>query len=71
MPQSPANVNRFVLSDYYKKQLNEIAYQGEFRAETFATKFRFFFLGMIFIFRLWECFLAVLLLSSITKFPPS
>lgn len=50
MPQSPANVNRFVLSDYYKKKLNDIAYQGEFRAETFATKFRFFFLGMIFIF---------------------
>lgn len=50
MQQSPANENRFVLSNYYKNQLNEIAYQGEFRAEIFATKFRFFFLGMIFIF---------------------
>ncbi|TGL38941.1 PP2C family protein-serine/threonine phosphatase [Leptospira perdikensis] len=50
MPQTPSNEIRFVLPEYYKKQLKEIAYQGEFRAETFATKFRFFFLGMIFIF---------------------
>ncbi|TGK52957.1 stage II sporulation protein E [Leptospira bouyouniensis] len=50
MPQSSSNENRFVLSDYYKKQLKEIAFQGEFRAETFATKFRFFFLGFLVIF---------------------
>ncbi|WP_411823863.1 PP2C family protein-serine/threonine phosphatase [Leptospira sp. 'Mane'] len=50
MSQAPATENRFVLSDYYKTQLKEIAYQGEFRAETFATKFRFFFLGFLVIF---------------------
>ncbi len=50
MPQSSSNENRFVLSDYYKKQLKEIAFQGEFRAETFATRFRFFFLGFLVIF---------------------
>ncbi|MCZ8342590.1 MAG: PP2C family protein-serine/threonine phosphatase [Leptospira sp.] len=50
MPQSSSNEKRFVLSDYYKKQLKEIAFQGEFRAETFATRFRFFFLGFLVIF---------------------
>ncbi|MDF3819722.1 PP2C family protein-serine/threonine phosphatase [Leptospira sp. 96542] len=50
MPQSSPTENRFVLSDYYKKQLKEIAYQGELRAETFATRFRFFFLGFLVIF---------------------
>ncbi|EOQ89214.1 SpoIIE-like protein phosphatase domain protein [Leptospira yanagawae serovar Saopaulo str. Sao Paulo = ATCC 700523] len=50
MSQASMNENRFVLSDYYEKQLKDIIFQGEFRAEIFATKFRFFFLGMILIF---------------------
>lgn len=50
MPQPSPNENRFVLSDYYKRQLQEIAFQGELRAEIFATRFRFFFLGFLVIF---------------------
>lgn len=42
--------HRFVLSDYYKEKLKEIAIQGEMRAESFAVKFRFAFLALLVVF---------------------
>jgi sigma-B regulation protein RsbU (phosphoserine phosphatase) len=47
-----AQDSSFILTDYYKEQLKEIAFQGELRAESFATRFRFFFLVFLVLFAL-------------------
>jgi sigma-B regulation protein RsbU (phosphoserine phosphatase) len=41
---------RFQLTDYYKKRIQEIQIEGEIRAEVFASKFRFAFIGVLVLF---------------------
>ncbi|MCC5816568.1 MAG: PP2C family protein-serine/threonine phosphatase [Leptospira sp.] len=38
---------RFQLTDYYKKRIQEIHIEMEIKAEVFASKFRFFFIGFL------------------------
>lgn len=41
---------RFQLTDYYKQRIREIQIEMEIKAEVFASKFRFFFIGFLVLF---------------------